>query len=104
MKTIKFNQMETSTQKIHLLQEISNKRQRQEMEELREILISESKGQFSKEDFEIGWSADFDMDIDIRNKWFEIDGVFFIDWVEENFITVNDRDKFLTVEKIRLRL
>tara|TARA_R100000329_G_scaffold87023_1_gene73333 strand:- start:378 stop:656 length:279 start_codon:yes stop_codon:yes gene_type:complete len=89
------------TTAIEFLRAKSNKRKIQEMEDLKELLIQASKGMLNENNFTIGNVTETDMDIEIRNIFFDIDGRSFTNWLNENCETENESDKWITIKNLR---
>jgi hypothetical protein len=87
------------TTAIEFLKEKSRKRRVQEMNDLKDLLIMCSEGTLCDKNFTIGYLEATDMEINIKNVFFDIDGKSFQDWIEENCI-INKRtltDKSITI-------
>lgn len=89
------------TTAIEFLRAKSNKRKIQEMEDLKELLIQSSKGMLNENNFTIGNMTETDMEIEIRNVFFDIDGRSFTNWLNENCETKNESDKWITIKHLR---
>ena len=89
------------TTAIEFLRAKSNKRKIQEMEDLKELLIQSSKGMLNENNFTIGNMTETDMEIEIRNVFFDIDGRSFTNWLNENCETKNESDIWITINHLR---
>ena len=78
------------TTAIEFLKDKSRKRRLEEMNDLKDLLIMCSDGRLCDNNFTIGWMEQTDMDINIKNVFFDIDGKPFQDWIEDNCI-INKR-------------
>ena len=89
------------TTAIEFMRAKSDKRKIKEMEDLKELLIQLSKGMLVEGSFEIGHMEETDMEINIRNIFFDIDGVGFVRWLNANCETLNESDKWITIKQLR---
>jgi uncharacterized lipoprotein YajG len=89
------------TTAIEFLRAKSDKRKIQEMEDLKELLIQASNGMLINDNFTIGHMTETDMQIEIRNVFFDIDGRSFTNWLNENCETENESDKWITIKNLR---
>lgn len=74
------------TTAIEFLKEKSRKRRLEEMNELKELLIMCSDGLLEDKNFDIGLMQETDLEINIRDVWFDIDGLELREWLKENCI------------------
>ncbi len=77
---------------IEFLRHKSTQRQIQEQNDLKELLIMSSDGQLKEDDFTIGFTNTVDMQIFVRNVWFDIDGIPFRDWLNQHCELRKDQD------------
>ena len=74
------------TTAIEFLKEKSRKRRLQEMNELKELLIICSDGSLKDKNFDIGLMQETDLEINIKDIYFNIDGLDLREWLKENCI------------------
>ena len=88
------------TTAIELLRHNSTQRQLQEMKDLKSLIMLASGGIMTESDFTMGWITETDMSINIDEISFEIDGVDFVTWLNNNCNTEHESDKSITVTSL----
>ena len=86
---------------IEFLKEKSKKRQLQEMQELKELIIHASDHALSEDSFIIGYLEETDMMINIDEVYFDIDGMHFTNWLNNNCVIESESDKSIIITSLR---
>ena len=92
--------MKTTTA-IEFLREKRTKQELAFMTELKDLIIFSSEGAIGESSFTIGNSEETDMLIKIRDVFFDIDGINWIDWLHKNCKVSNESDKWITINSLK---
>jgi len=92
--------MKTTTA-IEFLRNKSRRKQLQEMQELKELIILASDNFLTDEHFKIGWLDETDMMINIDEIFFDIDGLGLTQWLNKNCIVESESDKSIIITSLK---